>query len=479
MPISAKDLPKSSVTGAPQPIKVHNNPRMPPMVATGQGKPSSRKPSSSAAPSGQHPSHFFASFFNGSRQKKPASRKTTEAGLQSDYQNGFDLDGGYSSRKHTTSKPPLAPSRSVREDRGPRSGYREPVQDDFYGGSARNLDGVEGRQSTSSLLQRLTRRKGQSMSQPSSPAAPRKSFFSLSHFGGGAAASSTTQLDGKGRPKSATPQDQLSPPGQLSFAQRIKMHKGLRTTGRVPLDLARSQQLYAAEKEKKKQAKKGGDDLKKSKAFSADAINELDPTYLTEALLAIGDEQPIVARSIPKHSAVIVDPRKTTERLRRDCLFEEEFYDKMLSDSLLVCDLLQSHLSECIVGVRAKSPTALSSPFTSPPQTPILSRSQSAQQQFIGIESGRRSTLPPPTVGGSPQPHRVTISVMSGNGYVQSGMGPRGSAPTTPSGGRPFVRSAALSVAPYYSPSASLPPLSPSMSAAARKKVSPNVHFAA
>lgn len=39
--------------------------------------------------------------------------------------------------------------------------------------------------------------------------------------------------------------------------------------------------------------------LKKSKgekAQSVDGINELDPKFLAEALLAIGDEQPIVAR---------------------------------------------------------------------------------------------------------------------------------------------------------------------------------------
>lgn len=84
-------------------------------------------------------------------------------------------------------------------------------------------------------------------------------------------------------------------------------------------------------------------------------------------------------RSTPKHSTIFVDERKNEERLRRDCLFEDEFYERMLSDSLTVCDLLQTHLSDCIAGVRARSPTALSSPFTSPPGTPILSRSSSSQ----------------------------------------------------------------------------------------------------
>lgn len=35
---------------------------------------------------------------------------------------------------------------------------------------------------------------------------------------------------------------------------------------------------------------------KRNKSFSTDAINELDPDFLIEALLAIGDEQPTVAR---------------------------------------------------------------------------------------------------------------------------------------------------------------------------------------
>jgi len=153
---------------------------------------------------------------------------------------------------------------------------------------------------------------------------------------------------------------------------------------------SKSQQLAVAsakaQKARRKETRSGDDgwaswDGRRGKAFSADAINELDPYYLTEALMNLADEQPVVARSVPKHAAIYPDERKREERLRRDCLFEREIYDKMMADSLLICDLLQSHLSDCIAGVRAKSPTALSSPFTSPPVTPILSRSQSSGLQ--------------------------------------------------------------------------------------------------
>lgn len=83
---------------------------------------------------------------------------------------------------------------------------------------------------------------------------------------------------------------------QMSFAQRIKYHKDLRS-GRLLSELVASQTLpssaaTAAHAEKKKR----NESLKRSKAFSADAINELDPVYLQEALETIAEEQPLVAR---------------------------------------------------------------------------------------------------------------------------------------------------------------------------------------
>ncbi|VDO54648.1 unnamed protein product, partial [Haemonchus placei] len=85
---------------------------------------------------------------------------------------------------------------------------------------------------------------------------------------------------------------------------------------------------------------------------SFDALLEEDPAVLVEALETIAAEQPIVARSIPKHAKIT----KREDRSMRNCLFEQEVYDSMLIDSLRVCDLLQTHLDECITSVRAKSP---------------------------------------------------------------------------------------------------------------------------
>lgn len=56
------------------------------------------------------------------------------------------------------------------------------------------------------------------------------------------------------------------------------------------MKVSQSQNLHNKKSGRRKET------LSKGKAFSSDAINELDPEYLTEALLAIGDEQPMVAR---------------------------------------------------------------------------------------------------------------------------------------------------------------------------------------
>lgn len=74
--------------------------------------------------------------------------------------------------------------------------------------------------------------------------------------------------------------------------------------------------------------------------------------------------------------------KKTEDRLKKDCLYETNIYDQMLADSLLICEMLQTHLTDCIDGVRAHSPTVLSSPFTSPPTSPLLSRTYSSQPLY-------------------------------------------------------------------------------------------------
>lgn len=91
------------------------------------------------------------------------------------------------------------------------------------------------------------------------------------------------------------------------------------------------------------------------KAFSADAVfMHTDPAYLMEALETLGDVPPVVARSIPKHA--VVDTSDFAQRSLRNCLFDASVYENMLCDSLKVCDMLQSHLNECIVTIRARSP---------------------------------------------------------------------------------------------------------------------------
>ncbi|GMT04982.1 hypothetical protein PENTCL1PPCAC_27156 [Pristionchus entomophagus] len=73
-----------------------------------------------------------------------------------------------------------------------------------------------------------------------------------------------------------------------------------------------------------------------------------DPESLIESLQAIGDDQPKVARSIPKNSK----PVKHNDRSLKDCLYTQEVYDGMLEDSLKMCDLLASHFDECMESVR-------------------------------------------------------------------------------------------------------------------------------
>nr|CAD2193449.1 unnamed protein product [Meloidogyne enterolobii] len=168
----------------------------------------------------------------------------------------------------------------------------------------------------------------------------------------------------------------------MSFVQRIKLHKGVRT-GKLPVDAlkqqtpgfetGRGERFFASRRTSKKAMPGAGIYM------SADAIHELrsDPDYIVEALMAIGDEQPKVARSTPKHAYVSQDIKRVNDRLSRNCIYKSDVYEKMVNDSLLVCDMLQDHLDNVISGVRAKSPTALSSPFTTPPGSPFMTRSTS------------------------------------------------------------------------------------------------------
>jgi len=94
--------------------------------------------------------------------------------------------------------------------------------------------------------------------------------------------------------------------------------------------------------------------LNSMKAMSADEIYLTDPRMLIEALEVLGEDQPRVARSIPRHAAV-VDSKVFASKSLNNCLFDAAVYDSMLEQSMMVCSSLQSHLSDCIASVRAKN----------------------------------------------------------------------------------------------------------------------------
>jgi len=162
---------------------------------------------------------------------------------------------------------------------------------------------------------------GPSQSVPTSPSSSKKRWFGLGGRAPSTHAPDTATAErvvngatlrnglASHSPPILLQEDEQSAP--LSFAQRIKLHKGLRT-GKVPVDLFRQSQsqMLLAEKERDRRKREkiglfgGRKDAGlveprgkgKSTAFSADAINELDPYYLSEALLNLADDQPIVAR---------------------------------------------------------------------------------------------------------------------------------------------------------------------------------------
>lgn len=81
----------------------------------------------------------------------------------------------------------------------------------------------------------------------------------------------------------------------LSFSQRFKLHKRPKKyDDEKTLKTSQSQTLNKPSSKHK--TKKDSSAIKRGKAFSTDAVNNLDPDFLIEALLAIGDDQPVVAR---------------------------------------------------------------------------------------------------------------------------------------------------------------------------------------
>ncbi|MFH4984265.1 hypothetical protein AB6A40_010974 [Gnathostoma spinigerum] len=90
----------------------------------------------------------------------------------------------------------------------------------------------------------------------------------------------------------------------------------------------------------------------KPRSFSADSLLDSDSMILTETLEALGEDQPIVARSIPKHAPIVTSD--FAEKSLKNCLFDASVYENMLGDSLKVgsffsrqcnCDRLSSSIS--------------------------------------------------------------------------------------------------------------------------------------
>lgn len=154
-------------------------------------------------------------------------------------------------------------------------------------------------------------------------------------------------------------------PSNSTFIDKVRYHKSSRTKYNKELDNninnldnnlpSQSNTLpNRANSDKRKRSEQITENNKqKSKSVDAIYVNS-SPEYLMEALETLGEEQPLVARSIPKHA--VVDTTYFIERSLENCLFDSSVYDNMLCNSLKVCEMLQNHLTECIETVRSKSP---------------------------------------------------------------------------------------------------------------------------
>ncbi|CAO4383103.1 unnamed protein product [Caenorhabditis nigoni] len=166
----------------------------------------------------------------------------------------------------------------------------------------------------------------------------------------------------------------LSPAKKNDKEKTGKENKGIVNSNTMPAD------MDGGKKNKKTKVSKNGKDFGKS--LSMDVLLEDEAAALVEALETFGDEKPTVARSIPKHARVV----KKEDNSMKNCIFEKEVYDTMLSDSLRVCEMLQSHLDDCIVSVRAKSPEPTSS------------------YSLDGRDSGRGASSPSSTMSSTTSP---------------------------------------------------------------------------
>lgn len=105
----------------------------------------------------------------------------------------------------------------------------------------------------------------------------------------------------------------------------------------------------------------------KSQSANAVYMTLKDPGYLMEALETLAAEQPIVARSIPKHA--VVDTSHFAQHSLDNCLFDASVYENMLDNSIKTCQLLQDHLNDCVAYVRARSPNGTGTLTSAPSHT--------------------------------------------------------------------------------------------------------------
>uniref|UniRef100_A0A8R1EJH0 Uncharacterized protein n=1 Tax=Caenorhabditis japonica TaxID=281687 RepID=A0A8R1EJH0_CAEJA len=176
------------------------------------------------------------------------------------------------------------------------------------------------------------------------------------------------------KPKIAEDAPQTTSVKKNDKEQTGKENKGIVNSNTMPAD------MDGGKKSKKGSKSQKGKDFGKS--MSMDVLLEDDAAVLVEALETIGDEKPVVARSIPKHARII----KKEDNSMKNCLFEKEVYDTMLSDSLRVCEMLQSHLDDCILSVRTKTPDPTSS------------------YSLDGRDSGRGASSPSSTMSSTTSP---------------------------------------------------------------------------
>lgn len=83
----------------------------------------------------------------------------------------------------------------------------------------------------------------------------------------------------------------------------------------------------------------------------------LDQNYLEENLCNIGDEQPLVARCTPKSRTLREPSQHAQDWDMRHCLYTRDVYDRMVTDSLNTCELLQHNLDDLITQVRSRPPS--------------------------------------------------------------------------------------------------------------------------